>query len=181
MAAACGPGRWPHPALHPLDWPRWKAWTDADRLRGVPVRNAAAQATLPQWDEFIPQAYRFDHAAFERTWLQQTQAVQAAGAYRAQRLVAGIRIVGDGADSSWAQLRDAISLTWRLGQGGHVLCFSRGVLDLHPDELMALYAVRCRVHSPHFPACWRPAPLVLLLDRRPDMASTPACRVQDRC
>ena len=241
------------PAVYPwswdnylLDWPRWTAWTDADRLRSAPVRTAAAQATQPRWDEFIPQAYRFSYAAFESTWLQQTEAVKAAngangakaaGVDRPSRLIPGIRIVGDGADSSWAQLRDSIELTRRLGQGGHVLWFSIGVLDRYPAELQALYAAQGPAHSPRFPAGWRPAPVVmsrgattdtwhasavragrwrvigrvggpwrqlasfdqprdgpaqlslpagataveLLLDRRPDMATEPACRAEDRC
>jgi uncharacterized lipoprotein YddW (UPF0748 family) len=232
------------PAVYPwswdnylLDWPRWTAWTAADRLGGAPVRGAVAQAVVPKWDETIPQAYRFDYPAFEKTWLQQTEAVKAAGAYRPKRLVPGIRVVGEGADSSWAQLRDSIALPRSLGQGGHVLWFSVGVLDRYPAELQALYAAQGPAHSPRFPAGWRPAPLVLarptegghwhadavragrwrvigrdtdgwralgtldqaadgpvrltlpaslqtvelLLDRRPDMATEPACRVEDRC
>lgn len=232
------------PAIYPwswdnylLDWPRWTAWTDADRLRGEPVRSPQARARVPQWDEYIPQAYRFDYPAFETTWLQQTEAVKAAGAYRPARLLAGIRIVGDGRDSSWAQLRDSIALTRRLRQGGHVLWFSVGVLDRYPAELQALYAEQGPAHSPRFPPQWRPAPVALvpaadrarwvaeqvragryrvmgldgaawrelatleqhrngpvavdapatlksvelLLDRRPDMATEPACRAEDRC
>jgi len=157
------------PAVYPwswdnylLNWPRWTAWTDADRLPGAPVRSADAQAVLPQWDEFIPQAYRLDYAAFETTWLQQTQAVQDAGAYRPRRLMPGIRIVGEGSDSSWIQLRDSIALTRRLGQGGHVLWFSVGVLDRYPAQLQALYAAQGPAHSPRFAAGWRPAPVVLM-------------------
>jgi uncharacterized lipoprotein YddW (UPF0748 family) len=158
LSPAVYPWSWQN---HLLDWPRWTAWSDAHRLPGAPVRNAVAQSTLPQWDEFIPQAYRFDHPTFERTWLQQTRAVQDAGAYRARRLVAGIRIVGDGADSSWLQLRDGIALTRRLGQGGHVLWFSRGVLDVHPNARQALYAAHGAAHSPRFPAGWRPLPVAM--------------------
>ena len=156
------------PAVYPwswdnylLNWPRWTAWTAADRLLGAPVRNAAAQAQTPAWDEYIPQAYRLSYPAFEQTWLQQTEAVRAAGAYRPKRLVAGIRVVGEGADSTWAQLRDSIALTRQLGQGGHVLWFSVGVLDRYPAELQALYALQGPAHSPRFPPGWRPAPVVL--------------------
>ena len=156
------------PAVHPwawenylLDWPRWTAWTAADRLPGPPVRTAAAREVVPAWDEFIPQAYRFNLPAFESTWQAQTTAVQAAGAYRPARLVAGIRLVGDGADSSWPQLEGSIAQVRRLGQGGHVLWFSRGVLDLFAQELKTLYARSGPAHSPRFPVGWRPGAVVL--------------------
>lgn len=234
LSPAVYPWSWRH---YLLDWPRWTAWTAADRLGGSPVRTVAAQAVVPKWDEYIPQAYRFDYPAFEKTWLEQTEAVKAAGAYRPKRLIPGIRIVGDGSDSSWAQLRDSIALTRRLGQGGHVLWFSVGVLDRYPAELRALYGAQGPAHSPRFPAGWRPAPVELnptaettlwqadavragrwrvigrdkdgwlslrtldqatdgplqltlpatlqavelLLDRRLDMATEPACRADDRC
>jgi uncharacterized lipoprotein YddW (UPF0748 family) len=86
------------PAVYPwsyehylLEWPQWARW------RGV-VR----------WDEFVPQAYRHSYAAFEKTWLEQVQALQATGAYRPQALLSGLRLVGEGPDSSWEQLRDSI-------------------------------------------------------------------------
>jgi len=173
------------PAIHPwawenylLDWPRWTAWTAADRLPGLPVRTAAAREVVPVWDEFIPQAYRFSLPAFESTWQAQTTAVQAAGAYRPARLVAGIRLVGDGADSSWAQLEGSIAQARRLGQGGHVLWFSRGVLDLFAQELTALYARSGPAHSPRFPQGWRPGAVVLQpVDGMPAQAVWAADRV----
>lgn len=176
------------PAIHPwawdnylLDWPRWTAWTAADRLTGPPVRTAAAREVAPAWDEFIPQAYRFSLPAFEATWQAQTAAVQAAatragGAYRPARLVAGIRLVGEGADSTWAQLEGSISQVRRLGQGGHVLWFSRGVLDLFAQELTALYARIGPAHSPRFPVGWRPGAVVL----RPVDGGSPSMWVADR-
>lgn len=156
------------PAVHPwawenylLDWPRWTAWTAAERLAGLPVRHARARHIVPGWDEFIPQAYRLSLPAFESTWQAQTDAVKAAGAYRPARLVAGIRLVGEGADSSWAQLLGSMAQVRRLGQGGHVLWFSRGVLDLFADELQAFYARSGPAHSPRFPPGWRPGAVVL--------------------
>jgi len=157
------------PAVYPwswenylLDWPRWTAWSDADRLSGLPVRQEAAQRVVPHWDEVIPQAYRMSYAAFEKTWREQTTAVQARGAYRPDELVAGIRIVGDGPDSSWDQLRRSMELVDSLGQAGHVLWFSRGVLDLYAQELQAWYRQRGPAHSPRFAVGWRPGswPLV---------------------
>ena len=121
-----------------LEWPQWARW---------PVGQG--------WDEFIPQAYRHSYAAFEATWLEQIRELRKAGAYRPLDLVAGIRITGDGPDSSWAQLRDSILLARREGNGGHVLWFSRGVLDLYPKQLTDFYAQSGPARSPRFPAGWR--------------------------
>jgi uncharacterized lipoprotein YddW (UPF0748 family) len=135
------------PAVYPwsfehylLEWPLWAKWPADAR-----------------WDEFVPQAYRFSYAAFEATWLQQTQALQATGAYRAPELVAGIRLVGDGANSSWPQLHDSIKLVRQQQQGGHVLWFSRGVLDVFAAELTALYAQDGTgpARNPNFATGWR--------------------------
>lgn len=135
------------PGIHPwawdnylLDWPRWSGW---------PVESGA------RWDEFIPQAYRTSYAAFEKTWLEQGAAVRRDGADRQRDLLAGIRIVGDGPDSSWDQLRRSIALARAQGNGGHVLWFSRGVLDLYPAELAAFYRASGGARSPHFPEGWR--------------------------
>ena len=121
-----------------LEWPQWARWPS-----GL------------GWDEFVPQAYRHSYAGFEATWQQQISELRRAGAYRSQDLVAGIRIVGDGPDSSWAQLRDSMLLARREGNGGHVLWFSRGVLDVYPHELAAFYAESGPARSPRFPAGWR--------------------------
>ena len=59
---------------------------------------------------------------------------------RVKDLVAGIRVVGDGPDSTWDDLRRSIELSRKSGAKGHVLWFSRGVLDLYPDQLTAFYA-----------------------------------------
>ena len=64
--------------------------------------------------------------------------------------MAGIRIVGDGPDSSGAQLRDSMLLASREGNGGHVLWFSRGVLDVYSRESTALYAESGSARSPRF-------------------------------
>ena len=145
------------PAVYPwswenylLEWPKWAAWTEADRITTV---SSAAKNITPRWDEFIPQAYRFSYDDFETTWRAQNEVVKAIGANRTRDLIAGIRIVGDGKDSSWEQLRDSILLTRALGNGGHVLWFSRGVLDLYPTELTTFYGGQTT--SPHFPRGWR--------------------------
>jgi len=154
------------PAVYPwsfehylLEWPLWARWPEQQR-----------------WDEFVPQAYRMSYAAFDATWREQAQALRDVGAYRPQELVAGIRIVGDGADSSWAQLRDSIQLTRREGQGGHVLWFSRGVLDLYAKELTAFYGGP--VLSPRFPAGWRaPSSPASLVPATSPAASRPAGQI----
>jgi uncharacterized lipoprotein YddW (UPF0748 family) len=145
------------PAVYPwsweyylLEWPKWAAWTERDRVGNV--SNEAKNMT-PRWDEFIPQAYRFSYDAFEKTWLEQNEHVKALGANRTRDLLAGIRVVGDGKDSSWEQLRDSISLTRKLGNAGHVLWFSRGVLDLYPQQLTEFYGGEAP--SPQFPRNWR--------------------------
>lgn len=155
------------PAVYPwswenylLAWPEWAAWTEKDRVAGV---SRGAAAITPRWDEFIPQAYRMSYPAFEKTWREQTEAVKTLGGNRQRDLLAGIRIVGDGKDSDWSQLRDSIVLTRTLGNGGHVLWFSRGVLDLYARELTTLYNVAESgfVESPQFPPGWRKAAIPL--------------------
>ena len=133
LSPAVYPWSWEH---YLLDWPSWARWP-ADR----------------RWTEQVPQAYRLSLEAFESTWLQQVQALQEARAYRPRELVAGIRIVGEGRDSTWAQLQGSIELTRRLGQGGHALWFSRGVMELYAAELAAYYSGF--QPSPRFPPGWR--------------------------
>jgi uncharacterized lipoprotein YddW (UPF0748 family) len=130
LSPAVYPWSWEH---YLLDWPQWARWP-RDR----------------RWSEFVPQAYRMNYAAFESTWLEQTEALRAVGAYRPHELVAGIRLEGDGADSDWEQLRRSIELVRRLGQGGHSLWFSKGVLGTHAAALKAFYGGR--VASPRFAA-----------------------------
>jgi uncharacterized lipoprotein YddW (UPF0748 family) len=127
-----------------LDWPSWGRWPEGQR-----------------WTEVVPQAYRLSLEAFERTWAEQVQALEQAGSYRPRELLAGIRIVGDGRDSSWEQLRGSIDLTRRLGNGGHALWFSRGVLDLYARELAAYYRASGPARSPFFPPGWRQRSIAL--------------------
>lgn len=87
-----------------LEWPQW-------------ARGPAGVG----WDGFIPQAYRHSYAAFRATWQEQISELRKEGVCRPKDLVADIRIVGDGPDSSWAQLRDSMLLARREGNGGHVL------------------------------------------------------------
>jgi hypothetical protein len=83
------------------------------------------------------------------------------GAGRVKDLIAGIRLVGEGADSTWDDLRKSVELVRKTGGGGHVHWFSRGVLDVFPNELTKFYDVAGKGPSPHpvFGANWRPAPI----------------------
>jgi uncharacterized lipoprotein YddW (UPF0748 family) len=132
LSPAVYPWSWEH---YLLAWPQWARWP-ADR----------------RWHEFVPQAYRTSYAAFESTWLEQIAALKAAGAYRPQELVAGIRLNGEGPESDWTTLRRSIELVRAQGNGGHALWFSRGVLETHGAALKVFYGGR--VASPRFP----PAP-----------------------
>ncbi len=140
LSPAVYPWSWEH---HLLAWPQWSAW------------SASALKPKADWDEFIPQAYRFSYPDFAKTWQQQVDAMRVYGDSQAAKLLAGIRIVGDGRDSSWEQLRQSIELTRTNNNAGHVLWYSRGVLDLYPEQLRAFYQDSGAAISPHFPAGWR--------------------------
>ena len=166
------------PAVYPwswenylLAWPAWGAWTAGDRLQTADFQSAASRTMTPRWDEFVPQAYRFSYDAFANTWRQQVNAVGAHGGDRQRDLVAGIRVVGEGTDSSWEQLRDSITLAREMRNGGHVLWFSRGVLGLYAGELSKFYAASGPAHSPHFVAGWRPLALPLQRSQIHDAAT----------
>jgi uncharacterized lipoprotein YddW (UPF0748 family) len=156
------------PAVYPwcwenylLEWPKWAGWTAADGLKLE--ADWAGNGVTPSWDEFIPQNYRFSYDAFEKTWLDQVRHMKELGANRQADLIAGIRLVGEGKDSSWDQLRQSIELAREQGNGGHVHWFSRGVLDVFPKELTEFYdaAEAGPARHPKFPAGWRPAPIVM--------------------
>jgi hypothetical protein len=54
----------------------------------------------------------------------------------------------------------SILLARSTNAGGHVLWFSRGILDLYEHQLTDFYNVKQLGHAPHpkFPADWRPTP-----------------------
>ena len=89
-------------------------------------------------DEFIPQCYRMNYADFAKCWEDQIHAIGP----RKKDLIAGIRVVGDGPNLSWEDLKKSIELTRAIGAGGHCLWFSRGVLDLYPEQLKSFYRSR---------------------------------------
>jgi len=130
-----------------LEWPTWAGWSASDSL-SLPGAWKGNGVT-PRWDEFIPQCYRFSYEAFEKSWLEQVEQLARFGRGRSTKdLIAGIRVVGEGKDSTWEDLRKSIELVRRTGGGGHVLWFSRGVLDVYPAELAAFYGVKEQGHAP---------------------------------
>lgn len=147
------------PAVYPwcyehycLEWPKWAAWTSADR-RDLGGYVAASQKD-PRWDEFIPQCYRFSYDAFEQTWLDQVKWMKTLGGGRVNHMLPGIRVVGEGKDSTWEDLRKSIELARKTGAGGHVHWFSKGVF-LYERELTEFYGRHAGATNPRFPADWR--------------------------
>ncbi|MCG9895080.1 MAG: family 10 glycosylhydrolase [Fimbriimonadaceae bacterium] len=135
----------PHPwALenYLIDWPSWSRWTDN-----------------PTWDEYVPQVYRMNFPAFEAEWNRQLGHMTA----RRSDLIAGIRLVGDGPDQPREQVADHVRAVRQTQGGGHVWWFSRGVLDVFPAEIAAIYDVAQNGQAPHprFGPGWRPKPIAL--------------------
>jgi uncharacterized lipoprotein YddW (UPF0748 family) len=130
-----------------LEWPKWAAWTEEDRMemRG----DWAGNGVTPRWDEYIPQCYRFSYDAYAKTWNEQVENMKTMGAGRVSDLIAGIRVVGEGKDSTWEDLRKSIELVRATGGGGHVHWFSRGVLDVFPAELTEFYDVKNKGYVPN--------------------------------
>ncbi len=123
------------------DWPTWTHWSDNER-----------------WDEYVPQNYRFN---FERTKASIEEAFGFIGDRR-KDLIAGIRVVGDGPDMPEKDLLDSIRFARDAGLAGHVLWYSRGVLDIFPEQLKAFYNVAQvgQATHPARPADWRSLPIV---------------------
>ncbi len=121
-----------------LEWPRWAAWAPGND-EGV------------WWDEFIPQCYRYDFDAFRATWDQQVDNLRRYGAGdRVGDMLAGVLTTGSRPEPvPWADLERAVEHVRATGGGGHVWWFSRGVLDVYPDEIAAFYDVAGRGHAPH--------------------------------
>ncbi len=102
-----------------------------------------------------------NYDSFERTWHEQVDYMTNAG--QLQKLVAGIRLVGDGPDLPAGDAEKSAQLVRATGGQGHVWWFSRGVLDLFQDDLRAFYDVRSRGQAAHpwRGENWRPRPVCL--------------------
>lgn len=135
----------PHPWAkenYLIDWPAWSRWKDN-----------------PTWDEYIPQVYRMNYASFADEWRRQVAHM----GERNKDLIAGIRMVGDGPDMPAGEVAAHAQLPRETRSMGHCWWFSRGVLDVFPTEIAALYDVPKNGHAPHprFGEGWRPKPIPL--------------------
>ena len=147
-----------------LEWPTWAGWKPGAARRG---RERSGGSAGVWWDEFIPQCYRYDYESFQATWDQQVDNLRRAGPIargRVDDLVAGVLTTGSRPDPvPWSDLQRAIAHVRASGGGGHVWWFSRGVLDVYPDEVAALYDVgrNGRASHPDRPGGWRPPSVAL--------------------
>jgi uncharacterized lipoprotein YddW (UPF0748 family) len=114
------------------------------------------------WNEYIPQTYRLNFDATKKSIDEQINHI----GDKRDELIAGIRIVGDGPDMTFDDLAKSIQHTRDTKIGGHVLWFSRGVLDVYPEQLKSFYDVANKGHAPHpyKPGDWRTAPIVATKD-----------------
>jgi uncharacterized lipoprotein YddW (UPF0748 family) len=125
------------------DWMTWTRWCYCGGKR---------------WNEYIPQCYRMTGPATIKSIQEQIDQIDE----EKYNLAPGIRIVGDGPDMPWQDLKDSIDFCRKQELAGHVLWFSRGVLDVYPEQLKAYYDVANKGHaaSPMKPGDWRPMPFV---------------------
>jgi len=121
-----------------LEWPTWAAWEPGND-------------GMIWWDEFIPQCYRYDFPAFRATWDQQVGNLREAGASgRVKHMLAGILTTGSRPDPvPWDDLRRAVEHVRATGGGGHVWWYSKGVLDVYPEEIGSFYGVDRNGRAPH--------------------------------
>ncbi len=108
-------------------------------------------------DEFVPQVYRLNYEAFAPTWREQ---VEVAGD-RVGDLIAGLRVVGDGPNTTWPDTVKKINDVRAAKAGGHCHWYSVAVLETYPDQFEAFYNVKDNGQAPHpkLPTNWRPAPI----------------------
>ncbi len=107
------------------DWPKWTHWETDD---GKPL-----------WDEFLPQCYRMDGPATIKSIDEQIVAMNELGDGDLASLLPGIRIVGDGPDIPEGDLAKVVDYIRDQNLGGHVFWFSRGVLEVIPNQVAELY------------------------------------------
>ena len=126
------------------DWSAWTRWCECGGRR---------------WDEYVPQTYRLDGRATIKSVQEQIDHV---GDGNKQDLAAGVRLVGDGPDMPWPDVRQVLDFCRKREIAGHVFWFSRGVLDVYPKQIAAYYDVpkNGRSPNPFKPHDWRPTPIV---------------------
>ncbi len=125
------------------DWMEWSRW---------------CYCGGKHWSEYIPQCYRMDGPATIKSIQEQVDQL----AQEKINMTAGIRVVGDGPDMKWDDLKATIDYCRKQEIAGHCLWFSRGVLDVYPQQLKDYYDVANKGPSanPLRPGDWRPLPIV---------------------
>jgi uncharacterized lipoprotein YddW (UPF0748 family) len=121
----------PHPwALenYLIDWPAWALWTGT-----------------PKWDEYVPQIYRMNYARFQQDLDEQVKFI----GDQKEKLIAGIRLVGDGPDLPKDDVIKSVQACRDAKIGGHCWWFSRGVLEVFPEAIANFYDVAKRGQAPH--------------------------------
>lgn len=138
-----------------VDWPTWAGWTSADAVKrpGTWTGNGVT----PHWDEFIPRIACSGSNAYAATWAEQIKVMKTIGPSRVADLYPGIRLISDGKNAPWDDVKKSIELARSSGNKGHAFWFSRGVLDTYPKELTAFYDVKTTgpIAHPKFGARWR--------------------------
>ncbi|BAM04271.1 glycoside hydrolase family 10 protein [Phycisphaera mikurensis] len=110
------------------------------------------------FDEYVPQVYRADLAAYRQALTQNAAPFQAGG--RLGDLVVGLRLNGSGADTELGVLRQQIvdaALLPGGGAAGHAIFYAKGVLE-NADALAAFYGGER--DPPFFASDRRPPPRV---------------------
>jgi uncharacterized lipoprotein YddW (UPF0748 family) len=138
------PAPWPWSLEnYACDWTKWVKWCHCGGNK---------------WTEYVPQVYRMSGEATIKSIDEQIEHM----GVEKLNMIAGIRIVGDGPDMPWEGLKASIEHGRNQNIAGHCLWFSRGVLDIYPEQLKAFYDVANKGHAAHpfKPGDWRPAPIV---------------------
>lgn len=125
------------------DWMTWTRWCYCGGKR---------------WNEYVPQCYRMNGPATITSVKEQIDQI----GDEKINLTAGLRVVGDGPDMKWSDMEDALDYCRTQEIAGHVLWFSRGVLDVYPEQFKTYYDVANKGHAanPFKPGDWRPMPIV---------------------
>ncbi len=130
----------------------------------TPFSATQYMADWPAWidegifDEYTPQVYRSSIGSYLSTIDAQVTPFEP---NELDKLVVGLRSVGSGANTPYADLQAMIEDTRAKTAAGHSIWYSMGVHDVYKDELTAFYDVATNGHadSPIFGAGHRPAPL----------------------
>ncbi len=153
-------GRQPPADIHDAHWCAWRAkkvtefskrFVQAVRAANPNIIISLSPGPYPwamdnylcdwvhwtEWDEYVPQLYRGDYAAFASEWKKQIELM----ADRKSQLVAGIRLVGDGPDLPKGDAAKSAQLVRDSGGAGECWWFSRGVLGNFEKEIAGFYDV----------------------------------------